>query len=93
MIYELRNKRPKITFDLGQTELTIGTGETANLWIQTLYDRSYVATVSKSSPALSSIKVSGHHYELSSDETGIYDVQVHFTKQNLKSNILTLHVV
>ena len=92
MIYELLHRKPTISFGLGATEITINSGETVPLWISTLYNSEYSASVSKPSE-VTAIKVSSQQFELISTTLGTYQIQVVYAKQNLKSNVLTLHVV
>lgn len=75
MIYEMRNMPPYINFSNGNTAFTGKQGETATVWLNTLYNQAtYNFTLLATGAAV--VKISDYEYQVSYTEKGSYKIQL-----------------
>lgn len=97
MIINIRNKRPKITFGLGKTELTVALGDTVKVFQHSIYlDSDFDTALDISDEGLGHRRVNNYVFLLSAEAVGTYEFRASVGKgeTTLKgvSNKLTLIV-
>lgn len=93
MIYELRNKRPTITFGLGKTSLVLDSPKEVTIWIQTLNVAKLEPSFTKESKLDADWVKQDGNQKLIIDcrSQGEWEIQIQYPN-GLKSNILHLTV-
>jgi hypothetical protein len=97
MIINARNKRPKITFGLGKTELIVALGDTVKVFQHSIYlDADFDTALDISAEGLGHRRLSNYTFLLSTEAVGTYEFRAYVEDKGtaLKgvSNKLTLIV-
>jgi hypothetical protein len=91
-ILRMKNKPAKINFDFGEIEKTITLGQSANLWLNTIYNSEYTISFS----AIPNVKVSKNQIVLTPISTGEYKITIKVQSKGrateIKSNEVKLTV-
>lgn len=77
MILNARNKKPKISFGLGATEISVNAGETVKVWLENIFsEKDFLFAIS----GVTAVKISSYEWEISDLEKGNnYTVQMDVT--------------
>lgn len=95
MISNLKNIQPFIHFGFGITEITVPSGATVTVWLNTLFNQDMYVFNLQAYPALVT-KISDYEYSVTQHNPGTYKITLSINpkqkKTSLESNIITLNV-
>jgi hypothetical protein len=96
MIQEIRSAQPFIDFGFGITQHTVGIGQTAVIWLSTLYNQDAYNTGLNANGATIT-RISPFEYEVIYSTPGTYEINLNVgsntRKISLQSNTITLTVI
>lgn len=91
-ILKIRNKSPKINFDFGEIEKTITIGQSANIWLNTIYNSEYTLSFS----SIPNVKVNKNLIVVTPIEVGEFKISIKVQSKGrvleIKSNEIKLTV-
>ena len=96
MIVNIRNKRPKITFGLGKTELTVALGDTVKIFQHSIYlDSDFDTGIALNKEDLGHRRINNYTFLVTAEIVGTYEIRAYVENKGgtaLKgvSNKLTL---
>ena len=92
-----RNKRPKITFGLGKTELRVEVGDKVTVFQNSIYlDADFDTGLEISGEGMDNRKLSNYNFLLSPEAVGVYELRAYVESKGAElrgtSNKITLIV-